>query len=202
MAGSDKKAEELKDLLTGEVENGELDELEKYLKKNFIMNIKTFQERLEDCATRIEKLDSFAALRNKIIEISNQQRKRFYIGYTNKLSHYLWTTTPKGKKWIEKIAEDKLVKRTTYYIHRDNNGDGDESDDGESDDYETDNDGDKDGDANDNPDNPDGGAVVKDETEAALISEFGKRNRCLNGKYHPGIKSNTGIIYVLKYEKI
>lgn len=199
MAGSDERAVELKDALTEEVDV-EPNELKKFLKNNFIEYINSFQKSLGDCA-RIEKRDNYAGLRTKIMEISKQRQKRFYIGYTNKLSDYLWTTTPKSKKWMKMIDDDELVKHMTYYIHRDNEqneGDGDENDDGESDegendDYETDSD-----EENGDPgvDNPEGGG---DETEAALISEFGKHKRCLNGN-HKGTTSETGIIYVLKYE--
>ena len=214
MAGSDERAVELKEVLTEEV-NDEPNELEKFLKNNFIEYINSFQKRLGDCA-RIEKLDSYDALREKIKEISEEPRKRFYIGYTNKLRDYLWTTTPKSKQWKNMIGVSELVKRMTYYIHRDNEqneGDGDENDGGESDEgesdegendiYETDSD-EENGDAK--VDNPEGGGgvvhVANDETEAALILEFGQHNRCLNGNHHPGKMSKTGIIYVLKYEKI
>ena len=178
----EKELKKTKEVLEKKMPDGKINELQKYLKDEFISSIDSFDNHLTECLN-MENLGNYANLKSKIEEISRLRGKRFYIGYTEKISDYLWTTQAKSKKWEEAIKEGKLRKVKTYYIHR--------HDDNEDESDEDEDDSDEDEDENENG---------EDETEATLISKFGKRARCLNGK-HPGSFSKTGIIYVLEYTK-
>lgn len=82
------------------------------LKSFVIQQCLNWVSRWSQC-DQMTKLDSYAALRDKIDEISNDGDTQFYIGYTKKLGDYLWTTTPKSKKY----KSCGLVKSHTFYTH-------------------------------------------------------------------------------------
>ena len=91
-------------------------ELRKLLRDNFLPSLEEFNRKWLQCnlMTRMSYVD----LRRQINDITQEQNTWFYIGYTNDLSDYLWTTEPKSADVRDNIINpQQLVKTHTYYTH-------------------------------------------------------------------------------------
>ena len=89
-------------------------ELQNWLSKNFLPSLEEFNRKWRQCDS-MTRLNNYGGLIHKINEIQQDRNKWFYIGYTNRLCDYLWTTEPKSAGAGETIRNQQLDKKHTYY---------------------------------------------------------------------------------------
>ena len=97
-----------------QLQDGQDLELRKLWRGNFLQSLENFRIKWEQCVS-MTQLNDYDALSNEITDIARHENTWFYIGYTNRLSDYLWTTEPKSEKAMAIIQNQQLVKTHTYY---------------------------------------------------------------------------------------
>lgn len=63
----------------------------------------------------ITRLKDYQTLEEEIQRMAESGDKWFYIGHTNKLGNYQWSTKPTDAEAVETITEENLTKKRTYY---------------------------------------------------------------------------------------
>lgn len=63
----------------------------------------------------ITRLEDYRKLEEKIQRMAERRKVWFYIGHTNKLGNYQWSTKPTDAEAVETITEENLTKKRTYY---------------------------------------------------------------------------------------
>lgn len=114
----------LENLLNEAQDLDDLDEVKSFLKTRY----SDFVSLWKGC-DQITRLEDYNALRDKINEITGDNNKWFYIGYTTQgVEYYLLQRMPDNGKFREFKNTHHLYKSHTYYTHlKENQGENEDA---------------------------------------------------------------------------